>query len=188
MAMVSLMSLWLPILISGVLVFLVSSVMHMLLPWHKGDYDKLPAEDQAMDALRPLNIPPGDYAMPRPGGMKEMASPGFVEKMNKGPVMFLTVLPNGPIRMGGSLVAWFVYSLVVSIFAAYVTTRAAAPGAEYMQVFRFASTTAFMGYALGQWQDSIWTKRKVSTTIKFTVDGLIYALLTAGALAGFWPG
>lgn len=185
--MVSLMSLWLPILVSAVLVFVVSSVIHMLLPYHKSDFGKLPAEDQAMGALRPLSIAPGEYAMPRPGSMKEMASPEFVEKMNKGPVMYLTVLPNGPIRMGGNLIAWFLYSLVVSLFAAYVTTRAVSAGAEYMQVFRMASTAAFMGYSLALWQNSIWSKRKVSTTVKFTVDGLIYALLTAGALAGFWP-
>jgi hypothetical protein len=40
---------------------LVSSVIHMLSPWHKNDYPPAPNEDKLRDAVRPLNIPPGDY-------------------------------------------------------------------------------------------------------------------------------
>ena len=43
--MVALADLWLPILVSGVVVFVVSSVIHMLIPIHRGDYAKLPGED-----------------------------------------------------------------------------------------------------------------------------------------------
>ena len=38
--------------------------------------------------------------------------------MNKGPVMMLTVWPNGPISMSKSLILWFLYTLVIGIFAA----------------------------------------------------------------------
>ena len=58
--------------------------------------------------------------------------------------------------MGKQLLQWFVYCVVVGLFAAYVTGQALGPGAEYMQVFRLASTTAFMGYALAHAQDAIW--------------------------------
>ncbi len=58
--MVTLQMLWLPILISALFVFVVSSLIHMFLPWHKKDYRKVPDEDKVMDALRPLNIPQGD--------------------------------------------------------------------------------------------------------------------------------
>jgi hypothetical protein len=54
-------------------------------------------------------------------------------------------------------------------------------------VFRFAGTTAFIGYSVALWQMSIWYRRAWSTTIKATVDGLIYALLTAGVFGWLWP-
>src|SRR5216684_2276713 len=97
-------ALWLPILLSAVLVFVVSSVIHMASPWHKSDYPKLPNEDRVMDALRPLAIPPGDYLVPRPSSREDMRSPEFAEKLRKGPVMMLTVLPNGPMSMSQNLV------------------------------------------------------------------------------------
>ncbi len=185
--MTALDMLWLPILLSSVLVFLVSSVIHMVLPWHKRDYPKAPNEDQVMDALRPFAIPPGDYMIPRVSSMKEMSSPEFTEKMKKGPVMILTVLPNGPASMGKNLVLWFLYSVVVGFLAAYVAGRALPAGADYLHVFRFVGVTAFIGYAVALWQMSIWYHRALSTTIKSTVDGLIYALLTAGTFGWLWP-
>jgi hypothetical protein len=185
--MTGLLALWLPILLSAVIVFVVSSVIHMVLPWHKSDYPKLANEDKLLDALRPLAIPPGDYMIPRPATRKDMGTPEFAEKMKKGPVVIMTVIPNGPIAMGGKLVQWFLYAAVVSVFAAYVTGRALPPGTAYLQVFRFIGATAFMGYSVALWQISIWYHRAWSTTIKSTVDGLIYALLTAGTFGWLWP-
>ncbi|MBI5464152.1 MAG: hypothetical protein HY966_04270 [Ignavibacteriales bacterium] len=179
--------LWLPILLSSVIVFIVSSAIHMMSLWHKNDYPKLSNQDDVMDSLRPHNIPPGEYMIPRASGTQEMRSPEFIEKMKKGPVMVLTVWPNGPTPMVMSLVLWFLYSIVVGFFAAYVAGRALPIGAQYLQVFRFAGTTAFLGYSLALWQMTIWYRRPWSTTIKATVDGLIYALLTAGMFGWLWP-
>jgi hypothetical protein len=185
--MVGLSALWVPISLSAVMVFVVSSVIHMFLPWHKNDYAKLPNEDRAMDALRSLGITPGDYMLPRPSSTEEMRSPAFTEKMKRGPVMMLTVIPNGPVAMGNFLAQWFVYSIVVGTLAAYVTGRALPVGAPYLQVFRFVGATAFMGYSVALGQMSIWYHRAWSTTIKATVDGLLYALLTAGMFGWLWP-
>ena len=44
--MVSISALWLPILLSAVIVFVASSIIHMVLPVHRGDYRKLPEEDR----------------------------------------------------------------------------------------------------------------------------------------------
>jgi hypothetical protein len=185
--MTALHSLWLPILLSSVIVFLVSSIIHMASPWHKSDYPQVPNEGKVMDALRPLAIPPGDYMIPRPASTRDMRSPEFAEKLRKGPVMVVTVVPNGPGSMGRSLSLWFLYSAVVGLFAAYVTARALPVGASYLHVFRFVGTTAFVGYSVALWQMSIWYRRAWSTTIKATVDGLIYALLTAGTFGWLWP-
>lgn len=185
--MTGLLALWLPILLSAVIVFAVSSAIHMVSPWHKNDYPKLPNEDQVLDALRPFAIPPGDYMAPRPTSMEDMRSPAFMEKRKRGPVVVMTVMPNGPVTMTEALIQWFVYALVVSALAAYVAGRALAPGAEYLSVFRFVGTVAFVGYAVALWQMSIWYRRAWNITIKATIDGLIYALLTAGAFGWLWP-
>lgn len=185
--MTGLTALWLPILLSAVFVFVVSSVIHMASPWHKDDYPKMPNEDKVRDALRPLAIPPGDYMVPRPEGMTEMKSPAFAEKLKQGPVVMFTVMQNGPTSMGRNLSLWFVYSLAVSVFAAYITGRALSQGSPYLSVFRFAGCTAFIGYSLALWQMSIWYQRAWSITIKSTIDGLIYALLTAGTFGWLWP-
>src|SRR5213593_689846 len=118
--MTALAALWLPILVSSVLVFVVSSAIHMASPWHKSDYPKVPNEDKVRDALRPLAIPPGDYMVPRPSSREEMRSPEFVEKVKQGPVMVLTVWPSGPMSMGKNLANWFIYAVVVGCFAAYI--------------------------------------------------------------------
>ena len=185
--MTGLSSLWLPILVSSVIVFVASSIIHMASPWHKSDYPKVPNEDKVMDILRPLAIPPGDYMIPRPSSQKDMQSPEFAEKLKKGPVLMVTVLPNGPRGMGKYLVQWFLYSAVVGFFAAYVAGRALPEGAEYLRVFRFVGATAFIGYSVALWQMSIWYHRSWITTLKATVDGLIYGLLTAGTFGWLWP-
>jgi hypothetical protein len=185
--MVELHLLWLPILLSAVIVFVASSIIHMATPWHKGDYPKMENEDKVMDALRALAIPPGEYMVPRPASMKDMKSPEFTEKMKKGPVFILSMWKSGPPSMSGPLVQWFVYSLVVGVFAAYVSGRALPVGAHYLAVFRFAGVTAFLAYSLALSQISIWYHRPWGITLRATVDGLIYALLTAGTFGWLWP-
>lgn len=187
MEMVALSELWLPILLSAVAVFAASMVIHMLLPYHRGDYGAVPREDEVMAAMRPFAIPPGDYMMPRANSMADMKSPAFMEKWNKGPVLSMTVMRPGHNFMGTSMAQWFVYCLVVSLFAAYIASRALDRGAPYLEVSRFASTTAFVGYGLALWQNSIWYRRKWSTTLKSNIDSLIYGFLTGGMLGWLWP-
>ena len=185
--MVSLVSLWLPILLSAVFVFVVSSIIHMFLPYHRSDFGSVPDEDGLRDALGKFNIPPGDYVIPHAGSPEVMRSPEFQEKTEKGPVAFMTVLPNGRPSMGGSLAMWFAYCVIVGTFAAYVTSRAVEPGDPYLSVFRFAGCTAFVGYALALLQNSIWYKRNWAATLKSVFDGLIYAVFTAGTFGWLWP-
>ena len=159
----------------------------MILPWHKNDYPKLPNEDKVMDALRPFNIPGGTYMAPQASGPKEMHTPEFKAKFEKGPVFMLSIWQNRTLSMTKNLVQWFIYSIVVGIFAAYVASRAVPAGAEYLHVFRFAGVTAFLGYSFASWQESIWYNRAWNLTFKSTIDGLLYALLTAGVFGWLWP-
>lgn len=185
--MVSIVSLWLPILLSAVAVFFISSIIHMVLGYHKNDFTGLPDEQQVMDDLRKANLSPGDYHFPRPKDMKDMKTPEFTEKMKQGPVGMLTIMQSGPPTMNKELFQWFVYCIIVGIFAAYVASRAVPMGADYLAVFRFAGVTAFAGYSLALLQNSIWFKRSWAVTFKSMFDGLIYALFTGGIFGWLWP-
>src|SRR5260370_2308023 len=154
--MTGLSALWLPILLSAVGVFVVRCVVAMSTAWQKSDYRKMPNEDRVRDALRPLAIPPGDYVIPRPANREEMRSPAFADKMKQGPVAMFTVMPNGPAPMSRSLLLWFLYAVVVGVFAAYVTGRALPHAADYLRVFQFAGVTPFFAYSPGLCQISIW--------------------------------
>lgn len=185
--MVSIFSLWLPILLSAIGVFAVSSIIHMALTYHQSDWKKLPAEDEIAEALRPHALEPGNYTIPYGEGMKALSDPEFIARMERGPVAFLMVDKNGPPNMAKPLTQWFLFSLLISIFAAYLTGRALGPDADYMSVFRFSGTVAFGAYALGELQASIWGRRTWSTTFKNMFDGLVYAMVTAGFFGWLWP-
>jgi len=184
--MVPLTSLVVPILLSAVGVFIVSSVIHMALKYHKADLRSVPNDVAVMDALRGFNIPPGDYALPLAGSMEEMKDPAYLEKVNRGPVVYMTVLPPGMPSMGQSLALWFAYSVLVSLFAGYIASRALAPTADYLDVFRFAGTTAFGGYSLALLQNSIWWKLGWARTARSMFDGLLYGLVTGGVFGWLW--
>lgn len=185
--MVPILSLWLPILLSAIVVFVISAVFHTVFTYHNSDFKKFPSEDPIMSDLRKYNIPPGDYMLPYSADSKERRSEQFKEKMKKGPMLIATVLPSGEMGMGASLFQWFIYCLIVSIFSAYIAGRALGPGADYLAVFRFAGATSFAGYSLALMHDSIWFKKSWGVTIKSMFDGLIYALLTAGVFGWLWP-
>ncbi len=179
-------SLWFPILVSAVVVFLASSVIHMMFTYHKKDLKKLPDEESVMNALRPFNIPAGEYQMPYCGTAKAMKDPATIEKFNKGPVAVLAVWGNGMPQMGKNLIQWFIYIIVVSVFSAYIAVHTLSADSNYLAVFRIVGTTAFIGYALGIWQSYIWWKKSLRYAIFSSLDGLIYACLTAGVFGWLW--
>jgi hypothetical protein len=179
--------LWLPILVSAVVVFLVSSILHMAFTYHNSDYNKFPSEDQIMNDLGKYNIPAGDYMMPYTTDSKERNSQEFKDKCKRGPAGVITIFKPGDMGMGTSLTLWFAYCLIVGVFSAYIAGHALQPGAHYLAAFRFAGATAFTGYSLALMQQSIWYKKSWSATLKSMFDGLIYALLTGGVFGWLWP-
>jgi len=185
--MTELSLLWLPILLGAVLVHIVSAIIHMGPFWHKNDFPALPDEARARAAIGPLAIPPGEYMVPRCNSPGDMRSPEFLQKMNEGPVWMITARPNGMPGMGPMMISWLVYLMVVALFAGYVASHALAPGAHYLDVFRYVGTTAFMALSLGHGVNSIWYFRRWSTTVKLMFDGLIYSLVLAGTFGWLWP-
>jgi hypothetical protein len=179
-------SLWLPIVLSAIFVFIASSIMHTVLPYHRSDYRKLPDEEKLLGALRGAGVTRGLYIFPF-ATHKEMKTPEVQEKYKLGPVGMMTVFPSGPPAMPKFLGSWFGYCLVIGFFVAYLAWHTLAVGTNYLVVFRVVGTAAFLGYGLGHVSDGIWKGQTWSATSKEVLDGLVYGLLTAGTFGWLWP-
>jgi hypothetical protein len=180
------LALWLPIVLSAVIVFIASSILHMALPYHKSDYQKLPDEDKLLPVLRAAGLKRGLYVFPF-CTQKEMKSPAMIEKYKQGPVGMMTILHNGPPAMPKFLGLWFAYCLVVSIIVAHLAAHTVYPFETQRHIFRVVGVSAFLAYGLGNIVNSIWKGQTWSMTIKEVIDGLIYAALTAATFAWLWP-
>ena len=182
--MVPLAALWLPIVLGAVIVFIASSILHMVLPYHRGDYHKLPDEEKALAALR--GTPQGLYMFPH-CTHKEMNTPEMTEKWNTGPAGIVSIYPLGRPNMGKFLGQWFVYCLLINFFVAYVASRTLGAGTHYLRVFQVVGSTGFIGYGLSHLSNGIWKGQPWGMTIKEVIDGLIYGLLIAGTFGWLWP-
>ncbi len=173
----TIMSLWLPILVSAVIVFIAGAVIWMIMPWHKSDWGQTADEEGVRSALKSTG--PGMYTLPHcePSQFKD---PAMQQKFIDGPQAYITVVPNGLPKMGGKLIMMFLYNLLVAVLCAYVVSRTLTANAEYLTTFRIAGTIAFIAYGVAYVQESIWFGRRWSVTLKTFLDALIYGLLTGG--------
>jgi hypothetical protein len=183
----TLASLWLPFVLSAVFVFVASAVINMFLKfWHTPDYRKLANEDEVRAAIRSGNPAPGQYVIPY-CGPEAMKDPAMQEKFKQGPIGLLNLRPSGSMRMGASLVQWFVFCLLVSLFCAFLAAGTLAPGAGHRRVFHAIGLAALLGYAFGAFPDAIWWGMPWKNATKYIVDGLIYAVITGLTFAWLWP-
>ena len=185
--MIPFLQILIPVVLSAVAVFMASSVSHMLLPHHRNDFTKIPSEDGVMDAMRGFSPPLGDYIIPAPPGPNALKDPVYMEKVNKGPIMIMTVMPNRFGDMGKLLGLWFAYLLVVMALAGHATSRVLGFGASNRDVFHTIFLFVFAGMGLALAQNSIWWARKWSTTIKGMIDALVYAAIAGGVFVWLWP-
>lgn len=184
--MVSLAALWLPIVLSAVLVFFVSAAVWMAMPHHKKDFSAVDDEDGVMDALRP-HVRPGMYYFPFGTGA-ELKTEEYQAKVRKGPVGILRVRDaESTINMGGALVKSLALYLTIGLFVAYIASRTLPIGTDYLTVFQITGTVAFMAHGFVGFQESIWFGLPGSVAFKHALDGLAYALLTAGVFGWLWP-
>lgn len=185
--MISLSQLWIPILLSAVLVFAASSLIHMVFKWHNSDYRKLADEDAVRAAIRASNPGPGQYLIPHCVGPEQMKDPAVVQKLKDGPNGFLTLRPPGVPSMGAPLIQWFVLSLFIALFAGYLASRSVPAGASALAVCRIVGLTTFLAYATGSISQAIWMGKPSTSAAKEILDAAIYALVTCAAFAWLWP-
>jgi hypothetical protein len=185
--MVSLGELWLPILVSAVLVFLASAIIHMVLKYHNKDLKPLPNEEAVRTVIRAGNPTPAQYVIPYCSEMKDMERPEMQQKYAEGPVAVINLMQSGRPNMGKNLSQWFAFLLVVSFFIAYIASHAIPRGTPYLSVFRIVGAIGFLVYGAGLMHDSIWWGKPWKNTWKDVFDGLVYGLVTAGAFGWLWP-
>ena len=186
--MVTIGSLWLAILLSAVVIWVVSAVIWTVLPHHKSDYRGFPDEGAVRNVLLPQNLPPGQYDIPHLSSREEVKRPEVLKQFEDGPVGFMTVVPRGVPTMAKGMVLSFVYYLAVSFCVAYVASRTISQGAAYLAVFRITGTVAWLAYGAGVVQDAVWFGRPWSAVGKHLIDSLAYGLFTAGVFGWLWPG
>jgi hypothetical protein len=181
-------ALWLPTLLSAVAVFFLSSIIHMVVPWHKNDYMAFPNEDAVLDALRPHNLATGEYMAPKPATRQDMTSPAFVEKVKRGPLVIMNIAQGDSVSMGRPLVLWLVYVIVVSALAGHIAFGASGGHPDDSRIiFHTVALTSLLAYAGALWQQTIWFRKPWLSSFKGTFDGLIYAVVTGVIFVYLWP-
>lgn len=183
----SLASLWLPILLSAALVFVASSLIHMVLKWHLGDYRQMPSEDAVRAAIRAANPSPGQYFLPYCADHKLMRTPEIQQKFAEGPVGMVTLRPNGFPGMGGALGGWFIYVLAISAIVACLACEALHPSAPAATVACISGGAALLAYGGGPIQQWIWMGKPFRSMALEVLDAVIYAAITGGVIAWLWP-
>jgi hypothetical protein len=185
MEQVSLLSLWLPVLVSAVVVFFAGFIAWTVLPHHRSDWVPVPNEDPLLNAIRGMGLGRGQYVFPHAMTPEGQKAEGAKEKVKEGPVGSLVIwdAPN----MGRSMVQYFVFCLGVSFMVGYVGYATMPAGVEYLGVFRVLGTVAFMAYAAAEIPPAIWFGHTWSSVWKSVVDGLVFGLLTGGVFGWLWP-
>jgi len=185
--MPSLEQLWLPILLAAVLVFVMSSLIHMVLKWHNSDYHGFVNEDEVRAVIRKSNPAPGAYIIPYCKDPKDMAKPEVLQKFTEGPTAFMNIMKPGAPSMGKPLLLWFILALLVAIVTGYLASRTVPVGASFLAVARVVSLTTFLAYAVGSLSNAIWFGKSQSATAKEVLDAFLYGLVTAAAFGWLWP-
>lgn len=183
-----LLSLWLPILLSAAVVFVISSLVHMVLKWHKPDYGALGNEEEVLAAIRAGNPTPGRYVFPQCKEMKDMNSEPMQRKYREGPVGHLTLIPSGVPNMGKYLGQWFLWSLVIATVAAYLTARVYGLNPAHVRgAAKLFGAITFIAHGFGTITESIWMGRPWSSSAKHILDAALYAIGSALVFYWLWP-
>ena len=184
---ISIASLWLPIVLSAVIVFAAAIVVWMVLPHHKTDWAGIPNEGSLLEALRGLGLGRGQYIFPRGMTSEGRKDPDAKADVERGPAGYLVLIEPGPPNMGKNLGLYFLFNLGVSLMVGYLASRTLAAGTEYLQVFRVAATIGFLAYGAAEIPGAIWYGRSWSSTLKTLIDALVFGLLMGGVFGWLWP-
>lgn len=183
-----LLCLWLPILLSAVVVFVISSLIHMVFKWHASDYRAFTNEEAVREAIRAGNPAPGTYVLPYCKEMKAMGSEEMKRKFEEGPVGHVTVMRNGPHNMGKYLGQWFLWSLAIAVVAGYLAGRIyGLDHSHACSAAKLVGAVTFIAHGFGTVTESIWMGRPCSTSAKHLLDAALYAIGSYLVFCWLWP-
>lgn len=177
------LTLWLPIVASGIALFFASWLAWMILPHHKREWTGLANEESVMNALKGAGVAPGQYMFPYAACSADWNNEEFKSKMRSGPVGNMVVWP-GACSMGKNMLCTVLFFLVANFVIAYLAAMVVAPGADHWFVFRFVGTAGILTYGTANILNGIWFGRKMVADI---VDGIAYGLITGAIFAVLWP-
>lgn len=171
--MTPLTSLWLPILVATLGVFLWNTVAWTRLPHHRDDF-KVPPDGVDPEKLLDTNgLAAGQYVLESPQrGDRPRA---------------VLVVAAGPTPMGRNLLFSALLYGLVSVLVAYVTAVGMPAGAPAMKVLQLSGTAGVMAYSLGLLPNAIWFGRPVRPVVMDVLDGVVAGLLTGVIFALLWP-
>lgn len=181
-------SLWLPVVVSAVAVWIVSSVLHMVFKYHRADHKQLPDEETVVQGLRAAGPLPGIYFTPYIADHSAFKDPAVRKRYEDGPIAIITVMRNGPPAMGKYLALWFAFCFLVSFSVAYLARHTLAPGAAGLDVIRVTGIAAFLAYGFGYLQDTIWKAVPWPNAFRGLLDAFVYAVTTGLVFRFLWPG
>ena len=176
---------WLAILVTTVALFFLSFVLWAAIPFHEKDHAKLPDEDAVMSALRASGAKNGAYIFPY-CTHKDQKNAELMQKWKDGPAGRLTLFTGCP--MGRNLVLTFLVLLIATTLIAYIASLAnIAPGAGFMEKFRFVGSLGVLAYCFAHLPHFIWFGHSVRGIVTCTIDGVVYGLATGAVFAWLWP-
>ncbi|CAN5720458.1 hypothetical protein BH23GEM9_BH23GEM9_12560 [soil metagenome] len=184
--MVTLASLWLPILLSTIAVFVLSALVWTVLHIHDSEWPPLPAEDRVTQALKEANVAPGQYYFPA-AAKNAAKDPAAAEFVRTNPGGYVYVSSENAKQMGRSIGLAVVFNFAVTIVVAYLASRTVAPGAHYLEVFRVVGTAGWLAYGAAHFPYAIWFSHSWAAAWKQLVEAFVYALVMAGIFGWLWP-
>ena len=184
----ALLSLWLPILLSAAVVFVISSLIHMVFKWHAGDYRAFANEDAVRAAIRAGNPTPGRYVVPHCRDMKDMGNEAMLQKYREGPVGHFTLGPGGVPNLGKYLGQWFLWSLIIAAVTAFLAARVYGLNpAHARSAAKLVGALTFIAHGFGTVTESIWMMRSWSASAKHILDAALYAIGSGLVFFWLWP-
>jgi len=193
--------LWLPILVSGVGVWIASFIAWMAVGHHKKDRDAIPGgrEQEFMDIITRMNIPPGNYGFPDFCQHDKLPRKERMEALktlyDKRPMGMLRVW--GEMNMGVNMALSFLFYLVTSAVIGYLGWAALPHGAAsvasaegsslFWKVFRVLGTAGILAYCFASFPGDLWFQKKRRAMMMDWIDGVVFGLITGALFAWLWP-
>jgi mannitol-specific phosphotransferase system IIBC component len=175
-------ALWLPILVSAVVLFIASSIAWTVLTHHFHDHNKLPNEEEFMAQVRSMELPNATYIFPLYLSHKDAQNPDNVKRYNDGPrgVIMLWDVPN----IGRNLGLTFLYFFIIATVTAYIGWASMGPGVGFLKAFQVIGAIGVLVFASSGQLNAIWFPRR---TLNDFLDGVVFGVLMGLVFGLLWP-